>query len=80
MPCSRSSWTMELKAEPDGSRPTRCHRSLPILPSARDRVKTLDTLWIENGSWASPAVCSPPSSVATAMPIFDRSIRARAGM
>ena len=49
MPFSRSSWTIELKALPEGSRPTRRQSASPTLPRARVSVNTLDTLWIENG-------------------------------
>ena len=49
MPRSNSSWTIELKGLPDGSRPTRRHSRSPNLPSASVSVKTLEMLWIENG-------------------------------
>jgi hypothetical protein len=69
MPCSASSWTMELNREPDGSRPTRFHRSSPIRCSAMVRVKTLEIDWIENGIQASAELERLwPSTVITAMP------------
>ena len=49
MPCSHSSWTMELNGLPEGSRPTRRHSRSPTLPSASVSVKTFEMLWIENG-------------------------------
>ena len=49
MPCSNSSWTIELNALPDGSRPTRRHSRSPTLPSASVSVNTFEMLWIENG-------------------------------
>jgi hypothetical protein len=44
VPRSRSSWTMELKGLPDGSRLTRCHSLSPTLPQARVKVKTFEML------------------------------------
>lgn len=38
---------MELKEDPDGSRPTRFHTVSPALPSASVSMKTLEMLWIE---------------------------------
>ena len=52
MPRSNSSWTMELKGLPDGSRPTRRHNRSPTLPRASVSVKTFEMLWIENGHFA----------------------------
>ena len=80
MPFSASSWTMELKREPEGSRPTRSHRLAPSLLSAMVRVKTLEMLWIENGRCAPPASAVRPSQVAMAMAKFLGSTRASAGM
>jgi hypothetical protein len=54
-PASRSSWTIELKAEPEGSRPTRFQIASPCLPSASVSVKTLEILWMEKASSASPS-------------------------
>ena len=79
-PCSRSSWTIELNAEPDGSWPTRRQRSAPLRPSAIARVNTFDMLWMENGVCASPAKAVAPSTVATAMPNCRPSTLASAGM
>jgi hypothetical protein len=79
-PFSASSWTMELNGEPEGSRPTRVHKSAPERFSAMVSVKTLEMLWIENGTFASPASAVSPSSAATAMPNFAGSTRASAGM
>ena len=56
LPSSFSSWTMELKEEPDGSRPTRLQTFSPCFPSASVSVNTLDTLWIEKASSQSPAL------------------------
>jgi hypothetical protein len=50
------------------------------LPSARVRVKTFDTDWIENGSSASPATWTTPSAVATAMPNRAGSALASSGI
>ena len=80
MPFSRSSWTIELKALPEGSRPTRRQSASPTLPRARVSVNTLDTLWIENGTSASPAARTCPSTVATAMPNWPGSTLASSGM
>ena len=53
-PSSNSSWTIELKADPEGSRPTCVQSHSPSLPSASVSRKTLEMLWIENGISASP--------------------------
>ena len=59
MPFSRSSWTIELNVEPEGSCPTRLHRSEPARrPSAIVRVNTFDMLWMENAVSVSPAVAA----------------------
>ncbi len=55
MPCSCSSRTMELNREPEGSRPTRFHRSAPSFSRAMVRVNTLEMLWMEKAVAASPA-------------------------
>ena len=55
MPCSYSSWTMELNGLPEGSRPTRRHSRSPTLPSASVSVNTFEMLWIENGRVAVAA-------------------------
>ncbi len=50
LPCSRSSWTMELNAVPDGSRPTRFHK--PVADHAereRQREHLGDALDGEGG-------------------------------
>ena len=65
MPCSYSSWTMELNGLPDGSRPTRSHSRSPTLPSASVSVNTLEMLWIENGVSASPPAATLPSASMT---------------
>src|SRR5271166_4421743 len=44
-PCSYSSWTIELKALPDGSRPTRRHNASPTLPRAKVSANIFATLW-----------------------------------
>ena len=80
MPCSRSSWTIELKGEPEGSRPTRCHSVSPRRPSAKVSVKTLETLWMENGTLQSPTAAVSPLQVTIASPNWRGSTRARAGM
>ncbi len=64
MPASVSNWTIELNALPDGSRPTRFHKASPTRPSAMVSVKTLQMLWIEKGSSASPATWAVPSGSA----------------
>ena len=50
LPFSNSSWTIELNAVPDGSRPTVVHSPSPTMPSASVSVNTLEMLWMENGS------------------------------
>jgi hypothetical protein len=67
-PASASSWTMELKAVPEGSRPTRRQTASPWRSSASTSAKTLLTDWMEKRVSASPAKCSMPSAVMTAMP------------
>ena len=54
---------------PDGSRRTR-DQSAPgsSALSARASVKTLEMLWMEKGTSASPALNTSPAEVATAMP------------
>ncbi len=79
-PCSFSSWTIELKALPDGSRPTLSQSELPTRRSARASVKTFDTDWIEKASSASPAVWTVPSGSASAMPKRIGSTFASAGI
>src|SRR3546814_10846358 len=68
MPCSLSSWTIELNALPEGSRPTLSHSELPTRRSASASVKTFDTDWIEKGSSASPDAWTVPSGSASAKP------------
>ncbi len=72
MPRSYSSWTMELKGLPDGSRPTRLHSRSPTLPSASVSVNTLEMLWIENGTSLSPPAATLPSASTTARPNAPR--------
>ena len=79
-PRSRSSWTMELNGLPEGSRPTRSQSFSPTFSSTMVRVKTLEILWMENRSSASPAIASWPSTVASAIPNFLADILPRAGM
>jgi len=43
-------------------------------------VKTLDTLWIENGTSLSPTAAVSPAEVVMASPNWRGSTRARAGM
>jgi hypothetical protein len=62
------------------SRPTRCHRASPILPSASVTANTLEMLWIENGSSASPVEKVSPLTVATEMPNLRGSTAASLGM
>ena len=69
-----------MKALPEGSRPTWLQRASPCLPSASVRRKTLEMLWIENGTPASPTAWSAPSTVATARPKRFGSTRASSGM
>ena len=52
---------IELKAVPEGSRPTCVQRLSPCLPSASVSRKTLEMLWIEKGTSASPAAWTEPS-------------------
>ena len=63
-PCSCSSWTIELKADARGlaARPG-VQRLSPCLPSASVSRNTLEMLWIENGTSASPAAWTAPSRV-----------------
>jgi hypothetical protein len=65
---SRSSWTIELNGEPEGSRPRRCHSVSPRRRGARVSVKTLETLWMENGRLQSPTDAVSPSHVTIASP------------
>ena len=80
MPRSHSSWTMELKGLPEGSRPTRCHSRSPTLPSASVSVNTLEMLWIENGTSLSPPAATLPSASITTRPKALASTRASSGM
>ena len=80
LPRSNSSWTMELNGLPDGSRPTRCHRLSPILPSASVSVKTLETLWMENGVSAVAARATLPWASTTTSPKALGSTLASSGM
>jgi len=79
-PFSCSSWTIELNELPEGSRPTPLQTASPSLPSAKARVNTFDTLWIENPVAASPADSTRPSGSATAMPNSLGSTLASSGM
>ena len=80
MPRSNSSWTMELKGLPEGSRPTRCHSRSPTLPSASVSVKTFEMLWIENGVSLSPPAATLPSASITTSPNDLASTRASSGI
>ena len=71
---------MELKALPDASRPTRRQTSLPTVASANVKVKTLDTLWIENATSASPVATMAPPTGSTAMPKWLTSALANSGI
>ena len=71
---------MELNGMPEGSRPTRFHSLSPTMPSARVRVKTFETLWIENGVSLSPAAAMVPSASITTRPKACGSMRASSGM
>src|SRR3546814_1957335 len=66
---------MELKALPEGSRPTLCQSWSPTLPSARVRAKTLEMDWMEKPVAESPPSIRRPSAVATAMPNWPGSTR-----
>jgi hypothetical protein len=44
------------------------------------RVNTLEMLWIENGTYASPEVKTSPDTVATAIPNLLKGTAARDGM
>ena len=68
------------KAVPEGSRPTRRHRSSPSRPSTAASENTLEMLWIENGVSASPAPSSVPSARQTATPTCAGSILASSGI
>ncbi len=68
LPCSYSSCTSELKALPEGSRPTRCHRSSPSNWNASVQANSLEMLWMENGTAASPTQWLRPSANTSAMP------------
>ena len=59
---------MELKAAPEGSRPTRFQSASPSSFSASTKVKSLVMLCSENGVWALPTLWVWPSTVAIAMP------------
>ena len=80
LPFSASSWTIELNGEPDGSRPTRFHSAAFTRSSASESVNTLEMLWIEKGSSASPATWALPSPRTTASPSLRGSTCANAGM
>ena len=80
IPRSCSSWTIELNALPDGSRPTRFHRSVPTLSSASASMNTLEMDWIEKGSSQSPAPCTAPCASAKARPSLFGPTRASAGI
>jgi len=80
MPRSNSSWTMELKGLPEGSRPTRRHNLSPILPKARVSVNTFEMLWIENGVSLSPPAETFPSASITTRPKPLGSTRASSGI
>ena len=59
-PASYSSWTIELNADPDGSRPTWFQSPSPSLPSASVSRKTFEMLWIENGLVGIARDMQPP--------------------
>ena len=71
---------MELKGEPDGSRPTRRHSASPTRPRASVSVNTFDTLWIEKPWPQSPTAAVSPLQVWMASPNCRGSTRASAGM
>ena len=79
-PRSNSSCTSELNGCPDGSWPRRCQISSPECWIACTRLNTLEMLWIENSSAASPAVYRLPSTPITAMPRRAAGTSASAGM
>ena len=79
-PCSLSSCNSELKGLPEGSRWMRSQSLSPSCCIANVRAKSLETLWIENGTALSPAAASSPSRVRRAMPNWRIGTRASAGM
>lgn len=68
MPFSCSSCTSELKALPDGSRPTRCHSDSPSSWKARVHANSLEMLWMEKSVSACPTRNTSPRGVTIAMP------------
>lgn len=80
MPRSLSSCTSELNGPPEGSRPMRSHIASPKARMASVSENTLDMLWIENGTAASPAAAVSPAQVRSAMPNCRGDTRASAGI
>jgi hypothetical protein len=61
MPCSASSWTMELNREPTVRAPPASTGRRPGAAAPASSVNTLEMLWIENGIQASPVSNVSPS-------------------
>jgi hypothetical protein len=55
-------------------------RSCPITSQTRANTNGLDTLWIENSTWASPTENSVPPTPATQAPNPSAGAAASAGM
>ncbi len=80
LPASASSWISELNGVPEGSRPTRFHTRSPSSCKAITSVNSLEMDWIENGTCASPTVCTRPAMSTTAMPNWCGDTLASSGM
>ncbi len=80
LPCSASSWTSELKALPDGSRPTRCQSSSPSSRNAIVQANSLEILWMEKRVSAAPVRNTSPEAVTIAMPKLSAGTFASSGM
>ena len=79
--CDSASRESSLKASPEGFNPTcRSTAAKPRSTSAAAYVNGLDADWMVNSTSASPAQCSRPVGVASAMPKRSGSASASTGM
>ena len=80
LPCSYSSCTSELNADPEGSFPMRVHRSLPKMLRAMASENTFAMLCIENFTSEAPMLYVLPSSMCRHSPNWSGSTFASAGI
>lgn len=81
LPSLSSMAITELNGRPVLFTPTRwCTSSWPISSATRANTKAFEIDWIENGTSASPMLCSSPSTSARASPNSSGSTCASTGM